>query len=112
MRRGRGFVIQDGVAGNTAEEGVLANLRYTLQVLAASAQDQLAHVLPPLYGDIAGDMADDFDNWASAVHTYWTLTDQQTRALNSLTAYFGAHDSAEYPTFWEDEALASDEQWE
>ena len=112
MRRGRGYVIVDGVAGHTAEDGVLANLRFTLQLLAASAQDQISHVLPPLHGDIAGEMAENFDNWALSVHTYWTLTDEQTQALNGLSAFFDAQDSAGHPTFWEDEALASDERWE
>ncbi|HEV2236411.1 MAG TPA: hypothetical protein VGR57_07080 [Ktedonobacterales bacterium] len=108
----RGFVIEDGVKGNTPEDGVVANLRFTLQLLAAYGRDQLDHYLPPLHGDITGDMAEDYDNWAKSVHTYWTLTDEQTQALRAILAYFDAHDYDQYPTFWEVEALVSDERWE
>ncbi len=111
-KKGRGFVIQDGVAGNTHEDWVLANLRYMLQLLAASGLDQLDHYLPPLHGVITNEMAEDFDNFARSVPTYWTLSPLQTQALNAILAYFDAHDYAEHPTFWEDDALVSDERWE
>jgi hypothetical protein len=109
---GRGFAIQDGVKGNTDEDGVLANLRFTLQLLAASGQEQRDHVLPPLHGDITGDMAEDYDLWSRSVPAYWALSPQQTQALRAISAFFDTHEYAEHPTFWEDEALVSDERWE
>ena len=39
--------VRDGVSAETLKAGVLANLRYTLQLLAAAAPDQLAHFLLP-----------------------------------------------------------------
>ena len=97
---------------HNSADGSLVSLRFTLQLLAASAPDQLAHVLPPQRGHVAIDMAEGYEQWASAVPTSRALTDEQAHALQALSAVFAAQDQAEHPTFWEDGALVADARWE
>ncbi len=107
---GRG--VRGGVVAETPEVGVLANLRYTLQLLAAAAHDQIAHFLPPDFAFKTDEMALDFDNWATAVHTYWTLTREQIARLTELSAYLDSQSGPHNAGFWTDEALVSDPRWD
>jgi len=102
---------EDLLDSNSAD-GSLVSLRFTLQLLAASAPDQLAHVLPPQRGHVAIDMVEGYEQWASAVPTSRALTDEQAHALQALSAVFAAQDQAEHPTFWGDAALVADARWE
>jgi hypothetical protein len=104
--------VRDGVAAETLKAGVLANLRYTLQLLAAAAPDQLAHFLPPDFAFKADEMALDFENWATSVHTYWTLTEEQTARLTELDACLDNLSGEQNAAFWTDAALISDPRWE
>ena len=85
---GKFGTIVDGVACDSPEEGVPANLRFFLQLLAAPAQDQIDHFLPPINYDIEAEMARDFEHWARCVRTYVTLTAEQTRALQKAQCLF------------------------
>jgi hypothetical protein len=100
------------VVAKTPAEGMLANLRYSLQLLACNASDQLAHFLPPDFAFKADEMALDFDNWATSIHTYWSLTEEQTALLSQLNAYLGSLSGEQNALFWSDEALVSDPCWE
>jgi hypothetical protein len=104
--------VRDGVTAETLKAGVLANLRYTLQLLAAAAPDQLAHFLPPDFAFKADEMVLDFENWATSVHTYWTLTEEQTARLTELDAYLDNLSGEQNAAFWTDAALVSDPHWE
>ncbi len=104
--------VRDGVAAETLQAGVLANLRCTLQLLAAAAPDQLAHFLPPDFAFKADEMALDFDNWVTSVHTYWTLTEEQAARLTELDAYLDNLSGEQNAAFWTDAALVSDPRWE
>lgn len=99
------------MAGTTAE-GVLANLRYTLQLLAAPTADQIAHFLPSDFAFKADEMALDFDKWAKSVHTYWTLTEEQAASLIELDTYLERLSGSENAELWTDEALAADPRWD
>lgn len=107
-----GRSVRSGVAAETPAAGVLANLRYSLQLLAVAAPDQLAHFLPPDFAFKADEMALDFDNWANAVPTYWTLTEEQSVRLSQLGAYLTTMSGEQNAAFWTDEALVSDPRWE
>lgn len=107
-----GGVVRSGVAAETPEAGVLANLRYSLQLLAAAAPDQIAHFLPPDFAFKADEMALDFEHWATCVDTYWTLTEEQTAQLTELDAYLASLSGPPNAAFWTDEALVSDPRWE
>ena len=104
--------VRGGVAAETPEAGVLANLRYSLQLLAAAAPDQLAHFLPPDFACKADEMALDFDNWAKSVPTYWTLTEEQAARLTELDVYLDSVSGPQNAAFWTDDALVSDPRWE
>jgi hypothetical protein len=107
------FVLRDGVIAETPEEWVLASLRYALQLLAASAADQLAH-----YQVADGlickedEMALDFDNFSKSVHTYWTLTEEQNASLQELAYFLDSLGGQANATFWTDEALVADPLWD
>jgi hypothetical protein len=103
--------VRSGVVAETPEAGVLANLRYSLQLLAAAAPDQLAHFLPPDFACKADEMALDFDQWVKSVSTYWTLTEDQTTRLTELDAYLDRLSSPQNAAFWTDEVLVSDPRW-
>ena len=104
--------VRSGVAAETPAAGVLANLRYSLQLLAAPAADQVAHFLPPDFAFKADEMALDFDNWAKSISTYWTLTEEQTTRLTELDAYLDSVSGHQNAAFWTDAALVSDPRWE
>jgi hypothetical protein len=107
-----GRIVVGGVAGATAAEGVLANLRYSVQLLAAPAAEQIAHFLPPDFAAKTDEMALELDHWAQCAPTYWTLTHEQTTRLNALDAYLEALSGMEHAEFWTDAALVSDPRWE
>jgi len=52
-----GRIVVGGVAAATPAEGVLANLRYSVQPLAAPAAEQIAHFLPPEFAAKTDEMA-------------------------------------------------------
>jgi hypothetical protein len=106
-----GRVVQSGVAAETPEAFVLANLRYSLQLLAAAAPDQLAHFLPSDFAFKADAMAFDFAHWAETVPTYWMLTEEQAARLNQLDAYLESVSGQQNAAFWTDEAMGSDPRW-
>jgi hypothetical protein len=110
-RQGRWAV--DGVAGLTDEEGVLANLRHMLQLLAASAQEQIAHYAPVELAAVAAEeMAQDFANWAEAVPTYWTLTEEQMARLQMVQAALDHLATSGDEADWSNAALRNDPRWE
>src|SRR5947209_3249605 len=104
--------VRDGVTAETPEAGVQANLRYSVQLLATTAANQIAHFLPPDFDFKTDEMALDFDNWATSVHTYWTLTEEQTARLAELNEYLDLLSGHHYAAFWTDEALVGDSRWE
>lgn len=63
--------------------GILAELRFSLQLLAAPAQAQLSH-FPVDWIALADEMALDFDHWHQCLATYWKPSHTQTDQLNKL----------------------------
>jgi hypothetical protein len=88
---------------------VQEQLRFSLQLLAAQAQDQVHHFLP--HSSIIEEMIMDYVNYAESIHTYWTLSKEQTRRLTELRDFLLAHDNPQNGEFWEVEALFSDPRW-
>ncbi len=109
---GSGRTERGSVAAEAPAAWVLANLRYTLQLLAAAAADQIAHFLPPNFAFKADEMALDFDHFATCVHTYWKLTEEQTARLNELDEHLSNLSDQHNAAIWTDEALVSDPRWE
>jgi hypothetical protein len=107
-----GRTVVGGVAATTPAEGVLANLRYSVQLLAAPATEQIAHFLPPGFATKTDEMALELAHWAQCAPTYWTLTPEQTGRLTALDAYLAALSGMEHAEFWTDAALVSDPRWE
>ena len=107
-----GRTVVGGVAAATPAEGVLANLRYSVQLLAAPAGEQIAHFLPPDFAAKTDEMALELEHWAQCAPTYWTLTQEQAIRLNALDAYLAALSGTEHAEFWTDAALVSDPRWE
>jgi hypothetical protein len=107
-----GRIVVGGVAAATPAEGVLANLRYSVQLLAAPAAEQIAHFLPPDFAAKTDEMALELEHWAQCALTYWTLTPEQTTQLNALDAYLEALSGMDHAEFWTDAALVSDPRWE
>jgi hypothetical protein len=103
-----GRSVVSGVAASTPAEGVLANLRYSVQLLAAPAAAQIAHFLPPDFAAKTDEMALELEHWAHCAPTYWTLTQEQTSQLNALDAYLEALSGMDHAEFWTDAALVSD----
>jgi hypothetical protein len=101
-----------GIQCDDPAEGVRANLRYNLQLLAARAEDQIAHFLPPDFWNTAFEMVDDYCHWASCYTTYWTFTEQQEHGIMQLTTYLDALDELADPDLWENTALLDDSRWE
>jgi len=108
---GGGSVV-GGVAASTPAEGVLATLRYSVQLLAAPAAEQIAHLLPPDFAAKTNEMALELEHWALCAPTCWTLTQEQTTWLNALDAYLEALSGMDHAEFWTDAALVSDPRWE
>lgn len=107
-----GRIVVGGVAAATPAEGILANLRYSVQLLAAPAAEQIAHFLPPDFAAKTDEMALELEHWAQCAPTYWTLTPEQTTQLNALDAYLEALSGMDHAEFWTDAALVSDPRWE
>jgi hypothetical protein len=101
---------QDGVRSDNEKDGALANLCFTLQLLAARGVDQLAHFPPSV--SVADELALDYDHWSTSIHSYWSLSQDQTACLNSLDDYLDAMGGERNRAVWTDEALLSDPRWE
>ncbi len=92
-------------------EGVLKQLRLSLQLLASPAQDQLHH-FPVSWIDLPFEMADDFGHWARCVSTYWEVPQEQQTRLTLLDDFLSEMSGSHNAAFWTDEALYADPRWE
>jgi len=88
---------------------VQERLRFSLQLLAAQAQDQVHHFLP--HSSIIEEMIMDYVNYAESIHTYWTLSKEQSHRLKALQDFLLMQDNPQNANFWEVEALFSDPRW-
>ena|SRR5437762_11678906 len=91
--------------------GVLKQLRLTLQLLASSAQDQAAHFPPPYFFVFSEEMVLDYDHWAQCTPTYWKLSQEQTSRLTALNDFLERMSWEHDPRVGPDEALFIDPQW-
>jgi hypothetical protein len=57
-------------------------------------------------------MALDYDLWASCVHAYWKLSQDQIDKLTTLNDYLADLSSQSHSSFWTEEALFDDLRWE
>lgn len=100
----------DGVQSDNARDGVRANLCFTLQLLAARGEDQVAH-FPP-FVCVADELALDFDHWSRSVRNFWELSDEHAACLASLNDYLDRMSGEANISLWTDEALRNDPHWE
>lgn len=103
---------RDGVQGANEADGVLANLRFSLQLLAAPGQEQISHFALPDFAYKADEIALEFDHWASCVGTYWPLSPRQTRLLTVLNEFLDTTGHEAGTAFWSDQALLDHPGWE
>jgi len=92
-------------------DGVLTQLRLSLQLLAAPAQAQISH-FPAHHVVLTDEMALDFENWAGCVQTYWKLSGEQKAKLTVLDDLLSRLSGSVSGAFWTDEALFRDPRWE
>jgi hypothetical protein len=107
-----GRSVVGGVAASTPAEGVLANLRYSVQLLAAPAAEQVAHFLRQALPPRPMKWPLELEHWALCAPTYWSLTQEQTTRLNAVDAYLEALSGMDYAELWTDAALVSVPRWE
>lgn len=102
---------EDERQGDWVQTGdwIQTQLRYKLQLLAAQAQEQIDHFPPHVA--IIDEMISDYLHDSVSIHTYWTLSQEQTRRLTKLRDFLLAHDNPQQSDFWEVEALFSDPRW-
>ena len=102
---------EDERQGNWVQTGdwVQTQLRDKLQLLAAQGQDQVHHFPPHVA--IVDEMISDYLHDSVSIHTYWTLSQEQTRRLTALQDFLLAHDNPQHGEFWEEEALFTDPRW-
>jgi len=93
-------------SGDWVEE----QLRISLQLLASEGQDQISHYPPHV--DIIGELVMDYDHHASAICTYWEISQDQAAQLKALQAFFYTVDDSATGDFWTVEALFSDPRWD
>lgn len=91
--------------------GILAELRLSLQLLAAPAQAQLSH-FPVDWIVLTDEMTLDFDHWLQCFTIYWKPSHTQTDQLNKLDSFFNEMSGPSHTDFWSNEALSSDPRWE
>jgi hypothetical protein len=104
-------LIQGGIQNDDPGEAVLANLRYSLQILAAEPRNQIDHFLPPGFTFVADEMALDFDNWSKAVGSYWRLTEEQTLRLKGLHDVLDMMSGEANADLWTVHELTDNPQW-
>lgn len=92
-----------------AGDWVADELRQSLQVLAAEAQEQVDFYPPG--ADIMGELATDYLHFAETIFTYWILSPDQALQLKALADFFHALDNPDEEDFWTVEALYSDPRW-
>lgn len=105
-------LIQGGVQSDNAAEGVLANLKASLQLLAAAAHDQVVHFESPDFDSKTDEMALDYDHWSTAVRSFWKLSDRQMALLEAINGYLESLSGEDNIAFWSDQALFDDPRWE
>ncbi len=103
---------EDERQGDWVQTGnwVQTQLREKLQLLAAQAQDQVDHFPPHVA--IVDEMISDYLHDCVSIHTYWTLSQEQTRRLTALQDFLLAHNNPQNSVFWEVQALFSDPRWD
>lgn len=92
-------------SGDWVEE----QLRISLQLLASEGQDQINHYPPCV--DIIGELVMDYEHHASAIHTYWEISPDQSAQLQTLQDFFYRLDDPATSDFWTVEAIISDPRW-
>jgi hypothetical protein len=92
-------------------EGVLKQLRRSLQLLASPAQAQISH-FPVPWIVLTDEMALDLDHWAGCISTYWELSGEQKSRLTALDDFLNEMSDSHHAAFWTDEALFTDSRWE
>lgn len=90
---------------------VARNLREALQLLAADANEQIAHFLPSDFAFKADEMALDLGDWARTYPTYWTLTPDQAAKLAALDGFLERLGGEDHADFWSDAAIRDDARW-
>lgn len=53
----------------------------------------------------------DYVHFAESIHTYWTLSQEQTCRLTALRDFLRAQDNPHHGDFWDEEALFADPRW-
>jgi hypothetical protein len=98
--------IEDWIrSGDWVEE----QLRIVLQLLASDGQDQTNHYPPRV--DIIGELVMDYEHHASAIFTYWEISQDQAAQLKALQDFFYILEDSATSDFWTVEALFSDPGW-
>jgi hypothetical protein len=93
-------------SGDWVEE----QLRISLQLLASEGQDQISHYPPRV--DIIGELVMDYEHHASAIRTYWDISQDQAAQLKALQDFFDTLEDSATSDFWTVEALFSDPRWD
>src|SRR5260370_2496967 len=94
-------------------DGVLKQLRLTLQLLASPPQAQLSHFpAHTVVVVLTDEMALDLEHWVQCVPTYWKLSQEQTAKLTTLDDFLDKMSTSLNRAFWRDEALSTDPRWE
>jgi hypothetical protein len=101
---------EDSLENRENAEGILKQLRLSLQLLASNARYQTGH-FPPHSVVLTDEMALDFENWSACVSTCWQLAPEQAAALKSLDDFLREMSDLPESDFWTDEALFIDARW-
>jgi hypothetical protein len=92
-----------------AEPVALSRLRLALQVLAASAHDQIAHF--PDFVCVADEMALDYNLWLTRVRERVPLAPDHIAALTAIDTYLAERSGGHNSAFWTNAALTDDPGW-
>lgn len=88
---------------------VAEELRRSLQMLAAEAQEQVDSFPPG--ADIISELSVDYEHFAESIFTYWILSPNEAAQLKALTDFFHALDDPATDDFWTVQALSTDPRW-
>lgn len=91
-------------------DGVLKQLRRSLQLLASPAQIQLSH-FPASWIVLTDEMALDFDHWTQCLSTYWEPSKEQMAKLAALDEILSEMSNSSRHDLGTEEALSFDPMW-
>src|SRR5260370_38173548 len=82
-------------------DGVLKQLRLTLQLLASPPQAQLSHFpAHTVVVVLTDEMALDLKHWVQCVPTYWKLSQEQTAKFTTLDNFLDKISTSLNRAFW------------